>query len=256
VAFLWKNLIHAGSLFTSRMWLLLALSLGIPAVIIGLNARRGEFSDVIPILLVMALVWSVLLGPQLLRHDLRHDLRSADLLKLYPLPGWKIILGELLAPAVILTAVQWTLLLLLTILVTGIPGGGPVELTTRLSLAAGAALVCPALNLISLLVPNAALLLFPAWLQTGPSGPQGIEATGQRLIFLLGQLLVFSLALAPGAAAAVGVYFVATLALPPVAAVPIAGAVAAGFLLVEAGLGMAGLGKLFERLDVADELRA
>ncbi len=255
VAFLWKNLICAGSLFTLRMWLLLTFSLGIPAVIIGLNARRGEFFDVIPLLLVMALVWSVLLGPQLLRHDLRQDLRSAELLKLYPLPGWKIILGELLAPTAILTAVQWTLLGLLTILFTGIPGGSPVELTTRLSLATGASIVCPALNLISLLVPNAALLIFPAWLQTGPGGPQGIEATGQRLIFLLGQLLVFSLALVPGAAAALGAYFLATLTLPPAVAVPFAGAAAAALLFVEAGLGMAGLGKLFERLDVAAELR-
>lgn len=256
VAFLWKNLIYAGSLFTPRMWLLLTFSLGIPAVVIGLNARRGEFFDVIPLLLVMALVWSVLLGPQLLRHDLRQDLRSAELLKLYPLPGWKIILGELLAPAAILTAIQWTLLGLLTILFTGIPGGSPVELSTRLSMATGAALVCPALNLISLLVPNAALLLFPAWLQTGPGGPQGIEATGQRLIFLLGQLIVFSLALLPGAAAALGAYLLATLALPSAAAVPVAGAAAACLLLAEAGLGMAGLGKLFERLDVAAELRA
>ena len=35
--------------------------------------------------------------PQLLRQDLRSDLLNADLLKAYPLPGWQIVLGEVLA---------------------------------------------------------------------------------------------------------------------------------------------------------------
>ncbi len=255
-AFLWKNLIYASTIFNTRTWVVLGISFGIPALVIGLNARRGEVLDVLPILLIMGLVWSILLGPQLLRHDLRQDLRSAELLKLYPLPGWKIILGELLAPVLTLSVIQLALLLLLAALFTGIPGGNRVELSTRLSMAIGAALVCPALNLVSFLVPNAALLLFPAWLQAGPGGAQGIEATGQRLIALLGQLLVFTLALAPGVAAAVAAYLLATMACPPAIAVPAAGGAAATLLLVESALGIAALGKLFERLDVGTELRA
>ena len=39
-------------------------------------------------------------------------------------------------------------------------------------------MLLPALNLISLLIPNAAVLLFPAWFQPGKDSPQGIEATG------------------------------------------------------------------------------
>jgi hypothetical protein len=255
IALLWKNLIFAGTLFTARMWFLLTLSFGIPAVVIGLNAQHGEVSVIIVMLLTMGLVWSVLLGPQLLRHDLRQDLRSAELLKLYPLPGWKIILGELLAPALILSVVQWTLLGLLAVLFNGIPGGPEFRLEQRASIAVGAVLICPAINLVSLLVPNAAVLLFPAWLQTGPGGAQGIEATGQRLIFLLGQLLVFGLALAPATAVAVGIYAVLTVWLAWPIVVPVAGFTGAVLLLIEAGIGVALLGKLFERLDVATELR-
>ena len=61
-----------------------------------------------------------------------------------------------------------------------------------LGLGFGAALILPMLNLITLQIPNAAALLFPAWFQAAKGGAQGIEATGQRLIFMIGQLLVFS----------------------------------------------------------------
>jgi ABC-2 type transport system permease protein len=255
VALLWKNLIFAGTLFTLRTWIILTFSFGLPAMVIGLNARRGEFAIIIVMLLVMGLVWSVLLGPQLLRHDLRQDLQSAELLKLFPLPGWKIILGELLAPVLILSLVQWTLLAFIAILFHGLPGIPEIRLEQRLSVFVGAALICPAVNLISLLVPNAAVLLFPAWLQTGPGGPQGVEATGQRLIFLLGQLLVFALALTPAAILATAVHFALTFWLPWPLVVPIAAAAGVVLLLGEAAIGVVLLGKLFERLDVATALR-
>src|SRR5947209_2672424 len=41
------------------------------------------------------------------------------------------------------------------------------------------------LNLISLVIPNVAVLLFPSWLQGSKDSPQGIEATGQRLIYMI-----------------------------------------------------------------------
>ena len=42
--------------------------------------------------------WSLLLGPQFVRQDFRQDLAVADLLKMYPMRGWQVALGELLAP--------------------------------------------------------------------------------------------------------------------------------------------------------------
>jgi len=144
------------------------------------------------------LVWSLFLGPQFLRQDFRQDLAVADVLKTYPLPGWQIVLGELLGPAVILTSIQWLL-----------AGAGAIFCSrTQLPLLAGwgswalglgIAVISPMLNLLTLQIPNAAVLLFPAWFQTGKEGPQGIEATGQRIIFMLGQLIVFLLALIPAA---------------------------------------------------------
>jgi hypothetical protein len=104
-----------------------------------------------------------------------------------------------------------------------------------------------------LLVPNAAVLLFPSWIQTGKDSPRGIEATGQRLIFAVGQLLVLVLVLLPAAIAFIGVLFLMKFALGYAAAVPFAALMAAIILAVEAGFGVMLLGKLFERFDVSEE---
>ena len=104
-----------------------------------------------------------------------------------------------------------------------------------------------------LLIPNAAVLLFPSWVQAGKDSPRGIEATGQRLIFAVGQFLVLLLALVPAALAFAAVYFPLKLAFGPVAPVPFASLAAAILVAVEAGLGVRLLGKVFERFDVTEE---
>ena len=122
-----------------------------------------------------------------------------------------------------------------------------------LAITLGAAFLLPVLDLLVLLIPNAAVLLFPSWIQAGKDSPRGIEATGQRLIFAVGQLFVLLLALLPAAIAFIGVFFLLKLALGYAAAVPFAALVATIILAVEAGFGMMLLGKLFERFDVSEE---
>ena len=255
IALLWKNLIGAGSIFTSRTIVLLGIIVCVPAVIIGVNMRGSDFVPGIGLFLLMGIAWSLLLGPQVLRHDFRSDLRNADLLKLYPLAGWRIVLGELLAPAVILTVIQWIALLVAAAIINRIPGSGPVvPVLTRLSIALAGAMLLPMLNLISLLIPNAAVLLFPSWFQTGQDAAQGIEATGQRLIFMLGQTLVFMLSLLPAAIAFAAVFFLGRLAVDWVITVPFAGLAAALMLALEVSVGVMLLGKLFDKFDLSSEV--
>jgi hypothetical protein len=100
------------------------------------------------------------------------------------------------------------------------------------------------------------VLLFPAWFQTGKDTPQGIEATGQRLIFLLGQVLVFLISLVPAAALSGTCFFIgkAVVGLPVAAILPLAALTGALVLGIEAGLGIMWLGWLFERFDLSAEL--
>ena len=83
---------------------------------------------------------------------------------------------------------------------------------------------------------------------------QGIEVTGQRLIFMIGQLLVFVVALVPAAALFAGVFFLVKWLLGMATAIPLASIAAALVLGAEAAAGVALLGWLFERFDVSEEL--
>jgi hypothetical protein len=252
VALLWKNLISAGQAFTLRIW----ISLAVFALVASMGVTQGSggsgWRPAVGMIAVMLMAWSLLIGAQLLRQDFRQDLALADLLKTYPLRGWQLALGELLAPAAVLTCIQWLLL----IVIIGLfwqsipPGLGRPE---WLGLAFGAALIMPMLNLIILQIPNAAALAFPAWFQSAKSGGHGIEATGQRLIFMLGQLVVIAVALLPAVALFAGVFFLVKMLLGTAAALPLAAIAAALVLAVEAAFGVILLGWLFDRFDVSAE---
>ena len=249
-ALLWKNLLGIGHAFSPRLWIALILVVVVLGVGLG-NVRHDQnFSVLAAILTAVALGYSLLLGPQLLRLDFRRDLPQADILKTFPLHGWQIALGEILAPVVVLVAFQWLMLLIGAGLVLYLSGA---KTMLFLAIAAGAEFLLPVLDVLLLIVPNAAVLLFPSWIQSGKDSPRGVEATGQRLIFALGQMLVLLLALIPAAAAFAGVFFLLQMALGMVAAVPLAALAAAVVVAVEAGFGVMLLGKLFERFDVTEE---
>ena len=252
VALVWKNIISAGQAFTLRTWIMLAILGTMLSIIATQTAGASGLVPALGMAVAVLLVWSMFLGPQFLRQDFRQDLPLADVLKMYPLPGWQMVLGELLGPALILTFIQWLLV------------GVGIAFCSRLeiprlgtwggfSLGLGIAVIAPMINLITLQIPNAAVLLFPAWFQSGKEGPQGIEATGQRIIFMLGQLIVFLLALIPAALAFALVFFVIKMALPLTLAIPFASVSAALVLAGEAALGLLLLGRIFDRFDVSSE---
>lgn len=253
IALLWKNLISAGRAFTLRLWIIVAGSAVLACTFL---ARSWEDSNLVLALGMGAgllLIWSLFIGPQVLRQDLRQDLALADVLKMYPVRGWEVALGELLAPGAILTAIQWVLLLVAVVLLWSVPSAHLTR-ATILSLGAGAALVLPLLNLLILQIPNASVLLFPAWSQLGKERTHGLEVTGQRIIALSAQLLVFIVTLIPATVAFGLVWFLAGRLLDRAVAVLLASLGAAIILAAETALGVVLLGLLFERFDVSSEL--
>ncbi len=249
-ALFWKNLIGVGQVLSVRLWITIVVVVAIFGFVLAGNAQSHGLSIIVAFFVAIALGYSLLLGPQVLRLDFRNDLPLADILKTYPMRGWQIALGEILAPVAVLAVCQWLLLLVGAGLLFYLP---VKQEALFLAIALGAAILLPVLDVLLLLIPNAAVLLFPSWIQTGKDSPRGIEATGQRLIFALGQLLVLLLALLPAAGAFVGVFFLLNFAFGPAAAVPLASLAATIILAVEAGFGMMLLGKLFDRFDVTEE---
>jgi hypothetical protein len=201
----------------------------------------------------MVIFWSLMIGPHMLRQDFRNDLAVADVLKSFPMRGWQVVLGELLAPAAILTGLQWLLIVLAAGFFTRISQGENVPLRWRVLVGLGAAMIFPVVNLILLVIPNASVLVFPGWFQTGRDGPQGIEATGQRLIFFFGQVVVFLAALIPAGLAFAAVCYPLWHFGQHVVAIPAASLVAALVLGMEAALAVFLLGRIFERFDLSAE---
>ena len=76
---------------------------------------------------------------------------------------------------------------------------------------------------------------------------------GQRLIFMIGQLLVVVVTLIPAAALFAGVFFLVKMLLATAIAILLAAIAAALVLALEAALGILLLGWLFERFDVSAE---
>jgi hypothetical protein len=255
VALFWKNLTSAGSMVRARVlvflvWMVIFAGFGLHSQTKQAGGLGAGLAFLALVLAGLSLFW----GPQMLRNDLRQDLLATDVLKMFPLPGWQVVLGEVLAPAAILAAVQWLLLLVALILFPDRFNDYSTTLGARISFALAAAIVLPCVDLIAMLIPNAAVLFFPAWFQLGKDGPRGFETTGQQLILMFGQLLVLALSLAPAAAAFIIVFLLTSHLLPSALSVLLGGAVAAVFLLIEAGIGIRLLGGVFERFDLSGEV--
>jgi hypothetical protein len=252
VALFWKNLIGAGQIFSGRI-LLRFLPLIVFVVIFAANSKSSGLWASVGFFAMMLMIMSIVAGPQIVRSDFRQDLPAVDLLKTFPLRGWQIVLGEILAPIVILSVVQWLLLLFAVGSTARIPGSEALPFAARIAVGLGLAMIAPALNFISLLIPNAAVLLFPSWFQTGKDAPTGIEATGQRLIFVFGQVLVMAVALlAPAGIALLIIYFGKTV-FGLAGAISIAAISASATLIIEGSIGLILLGQFFERFDLSAE---
>lgn len=202
------------------------------------------------------LVFALILGPMVARQDLRRELSNVDLLKSYPLRGWQIVLGELLTPLSILSMAIWLCLFADFLLV---PSDAFAWLTPALRAGAvlAVAVLAPALLAIELLVANTAAVIFPAWtVSTANRAERGIEVLGQRIIFVVGQLLITAICIIPALLSAGLIFLLAQWLIGPITAALLT--VAAVFVLLgaEAGAGIYWLGSRFERFDLSAELRA
>ncbi len=254
LAFLWKNLLSSASYLRPRV----ALTAAAVIIIVSTWLVRAEVEPFRTIVSVLGLVgagYTFAFGPMVARQDLRLDLPNADILKTYPLRGWQIVLGEILAPVAVVTVLLW--LLLLASLLTAHPPR--VEWwTAGMQVAGGvaAALLLPPLCALQVLVMNAAVVLFPAWMPQGADQGRGVDVIGQRIFFVAGVFLTMMLALLPGAIAAAIVFFglqwtVGILAVAGIAATVVALAI----LCTEVWLVVVWLGERFERFDLSAELR-
>ncbi|MBI5688562.1 MAG: hypothetical protein HZC55_00585 [Verrucomicrobia bacterium] len=254
LAFLWKNLLSTWPYFRLRVFLVAAAILTAGCVWLHRQPTAAPFLAGVGVLAVSLGAYLLILGPQFARQDIRSDLGHADVLRVYPLRGWQIILGELLTPVCILTAVVWLTLLVGALCFWPSTTSAPwLSLPVRVTASLGLALITPALVALQLLVPNAAALLFPAWFQATRSRGGGPEVVGQRMIFVFAQIVAMALALLPAAALAAVIIAVGQWLWGTAVAVGFASVGTLVLLVGEVGGGVWFLGTRFERLDLSAE---
>ena len=249
MAFMWKNGMQTlRSMNISSLWgPILGVIWGITAFTIAMSRTRGLASATCFVALFIAAA-ATLLGPMSVTSDLRGDLRHMELLKTWPVRGGALVRGEILWPAVLLTAFAWLALVCGAVLsVTAFPRW---TISLRVSLWAAATIVVPALVFAQYTIHQAAAVLFPAWIPAD-NEMRGFDSMGQRLILFGGVLLGLIAMVLPGAIAAaiVGLVFY-RLTNSPLVFVP-AAAVCLAIVATEVIVATEALGPMYDRIDLS-----
>ena len=252
IALVWKNtmaLIRGGGGATILRLAALAVAamFVVPAIMQGGAGADVESSTVIGWMpMIMMLAVSFLVGPRMLRNDLRHDLPSLTLLKTYPLSGAQVVLAELLSPVIALTAFQLVLIVAASMALPAearqmLPG---TQLVASLLVTP---FVLVAVNATNLVIQNGVALAFPSWVRLGMD-TGGLEAMGQNLLVMVATMLALMVSIIVPAIVG-GLVFVgmqSTYGAFTVVVAILAGAVT---MLVQVWGLVMGLGRVFERTE-------
>jgi hypothetical protein len=239
------------------LWVLLCVSAAArPLMAQGARSSGGDvYGPAIVMLCAILSGYTLLIGPQIARQDLRADLPNMDILKTYPIEGWRLALGELLAPTAVLTMILW---LCIIVCAFAFDSRGQIAWLTPAVRAAAALCMgaaAPFLCMLQLMVPNAVMVLMPGWYQASRSRGAGIELMGQRLILGVGQLLLAIFVAAPAVLAATLVVFSTSWALGAVPALVIALLAVLAIMGSEVAVSLWWLGERLARFDLSVDSR-
>lgn len=168
----WRQLTTAAR-GADRLLLLLVL-LGVAMGAPVLAALRDEQENVLFVLAAVAL-WLTLFLTRMLPFDFRGDIDRLALLKTLPLSPWRLAVGQLLAPVLLMTALQ------------GIGLGVVVWTSPRSDWLWPACLACalyiPPINFLLFALDNLLFLLFPTRLMAATPGD--FQTLGRNVLFLV-----------------------------------------------------------------------
>ena len=249
-AILWKNAVGATRDLRPRTLVLLVALVIAGSMTLASGPLRAL--DLVAVMLLGLGAIALVLGPLTARCDLRQDFEMLDVLKGYPVHGRDVVRGEVAAPVTLIGLVVWSCLLGAFGATASRPGPELPSLGDRLALLVAALPATAAVLLVLVLVQNAAVLLFPAWVSVGRDRAVGLEATGQRILMTAASLVALLVALVPatiaGGIAGVGAHVVGLSALWAVA---LGILVASGVVVFEGAMAVSFLGGVFDRIDPA-----
>ena len=247
-AILWKNVVAAMRDASPRTLILVgALIIG-GSLVAGGGPTGGR--EVLATILLAVGGIALLFGPLVARFDLRQDLEMLDVLKSYPVRGRDIVRGEVAAPVVLLAGIVWICLAGGLLALAGRREADVLTTGDRFAILLALLSTTGAILAVLVLVQNAAVLLFPAWVTIGRNRAMGLEAAGQRILMTAGSLAVLSVALLPAVILGGLVGAAVQAAGVDTAGTASAGAVAgSGVVVFEVALAVHLLGDVFDRLE-------
>jgi putative ABC exporter len=251
--FAWKAATQSIRLVDRASAIRMGVAFGAFALASVALGRRSGWSDAFAAFALAGAVFSIVLGPQAIRIDMRQDLQHLELIKTWPVSSSAIVRGQLIWPGAMLTVAAWTLIGLAFLHpLMPLGAGNPVA---RVSAVIAALVIAPALIFGQLAIHNGMALLFPAWVPQGAQRARGLDAMGQRIIVLGGTWLTLGVMLIPGVILAGIVWFALQSFVGAAAWVPAACIVTAA-MLVEVLVATELLGPAYDRLDVTSVERS
>ncbi|HVT56851.1 MAG TPA: putative ABC exporter domain-containing protein [Thermoanaerobaculia bacterium] len=211
IAIWWKNLLLSERAPLARNgWLIAALFAALCAAGIALRSPQA-YNATVTGLATMVLVLLPPLAGIFFRNDLRADLLQLEILRSWPIAGWRLVAAELLAPAtaalrLMLAAYAAILGVALAASVSGAEPGQMIPPGLRGTDHPFAFLACAyagilaagvPLALLSIGIQNLAALMLPGWVNLGLERRRGAAFTGPRILIFLGHLIALAVALLP-----------------------------------------------------------
>ena len=198
VAITWKNLLSL-TRTGSASGIVVGITIFTAAMAFSFASdNRQPFGAVIGLTAVFLAGMSLIIGARFIRIDLRHDLLHLAALRSYPLSGSAIDAAEIAGPTLVLTLVQWGLLAVVAV-VWPASTLAYVDPMVRAVMLAAAPLVLLVLNSATVMLQNAAALIFPGWVRLGVGPAAGVEVLGQNLLLMLASVVALALVLLPAA---------------------------------------------------------
>lgn len=248
VALAWKNVL---GLWRSGPWVTVFVLLFVWSLVIAWAIASGighGAAYAVALAPMIAILVTIVFGPRSIRLDLRADLLYLAILKTAPMRGRRIVLAEIGAATLMLTAAQ-CLLLAITVAATlvlppdetGVWWWGPGLLV--------APFVCLVINALGFTIQNAVVVVVPSWVQLGAVVGGGVEVVGQALLAMIGSMVALAITISPAVAVAAGIAWYANWQ-----DVAIAMGAGAGVIVLALELWgiVAWLGRLFDRMEPLD----
>lgn len=247
-AFMWKGALQSSRTIDRRLFIRgIVILVWLTGASLLVSRSRG-LTALMSVGAIWGAMFALLIGPQMLRADLRQDLARLDWLRTLPVRGAAIVRGQLLWPALSVTLLTWAL----AALAMGLAAAADHERLDGEQVSVWLAFMAaaPGVVLAEYTVHNAVAVWFPAWVPLGTTRARGVEAAGQRLILLLANWIGLALAFVPGALLTAALWYGLPVLRPWT--LPAGAAVSSVMVAMEMWLVTERLGRTFERIDLTD----